>query len=772
MIPSKFSGLSILLILALLISSFAVVMPAAPVKAACTANPTITAPTSVAKAYVAAGGQVTITGTMTGGASSTTDMYIQITNGTTNVFGPMAFEITFSGGGSYAISKTVTISGSAPAGTYNVIVSADGFSTTNSSSVVVDNTAPTVSIIQPNATSGWNPTNANTLSYSTSENTSCTATLSVNGGSSYTYTLFTNRVTNGADSYTVAGGTIAENSANCLIKIVATDNAGNVTTQLSSPFACTNAAPICTVTSPGSVTSESYNQAVSTTVTGTLTSLAGGSYAFYEIGLFSGDVGYGADQYLELISGWTQITLSGSTASISKAWTISKNYRGSNMKIGIRGKDIVGNVGAWAFSTYVFRLKDITVPVVSISYPKASGIYYQGASENVTWSMTDNDANCSPTYYVWLSTDGGTTYSYLIGSGSHEQGTNAINPWVIPGVASTNCKIKVIVNDCEDPANSATALSGVFTIKTGVTPTVTISVPAGGESVTVGNAFALGWTSADTSNTSQYLEVKVEFSANNGSDWVTILNGASYAQGAKTYSWSVANPHDLNGAWTNCSSSSVSAANCRIKVTVTNPASSMVSAEVISNKFTIVGTDDVVRTDSITLTTGWNLVSLTLVPTNNNLTNVLSDIMSHVDAVWTYAGGTSSTTGWTYYKPDVTSTLSTMVDGKAYWIKVDAPCTFTFQGRYGSVPPASPPTYNTVVGWNMVGFKCTGATNNYDATEYLGDQMSGTTRIYNLPLTTYAAGAWASVADGVNLTPGQGYWVYYNVASTISPPSD
>jgi hypothetical protein len=193
-----------------------------------------------------------------------------------------------------------------------------------------------------------------------------------------------------------------------------------------------------------------------------------------------------------MIVGWTQITLTDYEATISKTYALSKNYSGTNMYIGIRGKDIANNVGYWDFNPYPFRIKDITVPVVSISYPKTSGIYYQGASENVTWSMTDNNQACMPTYYVWLSTDGGTTYPILLASGNDkEQGTNSIKPWLIPNVASTNCKIKVVVNDCEDPFNTANATTGAFTIKTGVSPTVTISAPAGGESLTV--AIRLRW---------------------------------------------------------------------------------------------------------------------------------------------------------------------------------------------------------------------------------------------------------------------------------------
>jgi hypothetical protein len=89
------------------------------------------------------------------------------------------------------------------------------------------------------------------------------------------------------------------------------------------------------------------------------------------------------------------------------------------------------------------------------------------------------------------------------------------------------------------------------------------------------------------------------------------------------------------------------------------------------------------------------------------------------------------------------------------------------------------------VGWNMVGYKSRvdyasdGSTDSgyrHTVGQYFGwgTGASTTTTIYNIPITAFDAPSQSFTTRylGDNLTSGQGYWIYYNTAGTITPPPD
>jgi hypothetical protein len=74
-----------------------------------------------------------------------------------------------------------------------------------------------------------------------------------------------------------------------------------------------------------------------------------------------------------------------------------------------------------------------------------------------------------------------------------------------------------------------------------------------------------------------------------------------------------------------------------------------------------------------------------------------------------------------------------------------------------------PPTYDVVVGWNMVGFKST--ADNVTAADYL----AGTeyVRIYG-----FENGEWFLIPGpsyNTTMVPGLGYWVAFTEPGTIYP---
>jgi hypothetical protein len=163
----------------------------------------------------------------------------------------------------------------------------------------------------------------------------------------------------------------------------------------------------------------------------------------------------------------------------------------------------------------------------------------------------------------------------------------------------------------------------------------------------------------------------------------------------------------------------------------------------------------------VELNKGWNLISLPIVPDNKATAAVLAPIIGNVTSVHYYNAATAK---WLIYSPPDFTTLTTIEDGKAYWINMKAAANLTVVGQavappgYGPVPP----TYSVVQGWNMVGFKALNATtvDNYlKGTNYV--------RIYGFDLGEGVG--WFSLSKDDYMEPGLGYWVAFSEPGTIYP---
>ena len=779
MIPKRFSGLSILLILALLVSSFAVVMPAAPVKAAATGI-TVDSPTTSAPITVKPGGSITVNYSVTGTAPNV-DVTLEIYQGSTSI--SLVTDSSKVPGASY--TKTMGISSAAAQGSYILKASIVGtaYTASNTSAVIVDSTPPTVTISTPNINTCWKSGTTQNIQWSVSDaastdNVTLVAEYSINGGGSWVG-IFSRSNRQGADSYSWTVPAASQPAS--YVRFTATDTAGNVMTspQQSSPFKILNTTPVVSMVTPGNTASEEYTAGTAGTATGRITALITGlpsSTIYYQIGMFVG--GVNTDN---ITSGWQTATLNTSgqflLSSLSGGgylWPIENNISSSNCKIFIWAKDCAGNVNDYlspgtALSAYTFRIKDQYKPTGTVLWPPAaSSVHYLGSSDNVTWNMTDNVAWPTLSYQIWLSYNSGSTYTELIASGAMSQGTNKSVPWS-PVTATTTGKIKIDITDGETPTNTQSIYSGPFSIVQGSQPVVSsISVPALGASWAIGSTQNITFTASDPSNTSARLDYVISLAAD-GTTFYDILSLTNETQGARTFSIAVP---DVTAAPFNAT---LPLNNAKIRVTATNTASGAGSGSLVGYAFSITAASFPVTTDNFTLYPGWNLVSLPLIPTNSSIQNILGTAVSNVESVWTCSGGGATGGTWYYYAPGVTSTLTTMVDGKAYWIKTtlsSGSVVVNFQGRKGNPPPAAPPTYTfTTAGWYMVGYKSTVA---HTVAVYAGSNTSGSTTIYTLPITGFNATtqAFTSLGSGDSMAKGSGYWFYYNSAGAIAPPSD
>jgi hypothetical protein len=180
--------------------------------------------------------------------------------------------------------------------------------------------------------------------------------------------------------------------------------------------------------------------------------------------------------------------------------------------------------------------------------------------------------------------------------------------------------------------------------------------------------------------------------------------------------------------------------------------------EANSTALTVKFVPGVVTEWNITLSEGWNLISLPLIPDNSSIEAVLSGIMEHVDSVWAYNAETGK---WLMYDPDTPeiSNLHEMKDGVGYWIKMTSNVTLTIHGSEFPAPPATPPVYHVVPGWNLIGYK--------EVVEMtVKDYLAG---VEYVRLWTFVDGRWVAVKETDLMVPGRGYWIAVTEEGWIYP---
>jgi hypothetical protein len=181
---------------------------------------------------------------------------------------------------------------------------------------------------------------------------------------------------------------------------------------------------------------------------------------------------------------------------------------------------------------------------------------------------------------------------------------------------------------------------------------------------------------------------------------------------------------------------------------------------------------------SIYLVSGWNLISLPLIPTNSATATVLAGITPAGQVINVVAYnplGATTDLKWPNYAPAFvaaggTPGLTAMDDTRGYLINMGAPATLVVSDTEMPVGDlAIPPAYDVSIGYNLISFKSLTAMDNAD---YLSPLS------YRYSIWWKEAGAWKQLTKdrtdpttpeaAADMNPGFGYWVYFNTAGQIS----
>ncbi|MFH1928405.1 MAG: hypothetical protein ABIK79_09625 [Chloroflexota bacterium] len=168
---------------------------------------------------------------------------------------------------------------------------------------------------------------------------------------------------------------------------------------------------------------------------------------------------------------------------------------------------------------------------------------------------------------------------------------------------------------------------------------------------------------------------------------------------------------------------------------------------------------------SLSLQSGWNLISLPIVPDDRSVAHVLSSIAGYYDLVSSYSNCLGV---WLSYDPSSpgTATLTELDEGTAFWAHMTQADTLVVSGT----TPGST-SQGLCQGWNMVAYP---AAESRDVAQALSSISGYYTAVYayeggtSNPWKRYFVDAppWAN--DLTHFEPGYGYWVRVSEDCTLT----
>ena len=499
--------------------------------------------------------------------------------------------------------------------------------------------------------------------------------------------------------------------------VTATDAAGNVSPAAATPTAVKDIiAPTAAETTPVlALTNDSTPNAVITVEAGATWVITDG------IDDFASGIGTGAAQIVTLSP------LADDTYNLDLVAT-----------------DAAGNTTIVSLTAFVV---DLTDPAIILESMFTGQTLVGGSVTTIEWTVTDDHLGATPIKLEY-SLNGGTDWALIVNATAND----GIENWTVPSNNRSDCFVRITAND--SAGNEDFELSSSFAISHSVVvdssaPEAALNSPNGGETWESGTTSTITWTADDNLTADPNIDIKLEYSLNGGTSWVTITEDT---ENDGAYSWAIP--------------AGISSTNALVKVTAEDAANltdSDISNAVFNIAIPVAYPEPIcgapvagIYTCNIALSSGWNLISLPVIPTSSAIADVLAGKTGAgvIDTVQYYDDG-----DWVPYHPATASgDLTTMQDGKGYWVNVTGGAANL--AVTGTAAPAAPnplPSYQVIPGWNLIGFKSTSAY--VTTTTYLSTAPAG-----------YIVLDQANVnKNGSYLSGGKGYWLWSNSEGTIVP---
>jgi len=388
---------------------------------------------------------------------------------------------------------------------------------------VMDNTNPTIAsgtITVPTTGTCWN-SGSHTIQWTAGNITdvnSFTISLdySTDGGSTWN-SIASGLSNSGIYTWNVPTGL---NSTNGVIRITATDCAGNTTSQISNTFTFDDTPPSITtgtITAPASGTCWNSGSHTIQWTTGNIT----------DVNSFTISLDYSTDGG----STWNSIA-TGLSNSGSYNWTVPTGLNSTNGVIRITATDCAGNTTSQISNTFTFDDTPPSIATGTITAP-TTGTCWNSGSHTIQWTTGNiTDVN-SFTISLDYSTDGGSTWNSIATGLSNSGSYN----WNVPtGLNSTNGVIRITAEDCA--GNTTSQISNTFTFDD--TPpsiaTGTITAPTTGTCWNSGS-HTIQWTTGNITDANSFT-ISLDYSTDGGSTWNSIATGLS---NSGSHTWNVPN---------------------------------------------------------------------------------------------------------------------------------------------------------------------------------------------------------------------------------------
>jgi hypothetical protein len=182
----------------------------------------------------------------------------------------------------------------------------------------------------------------------------------------------------------------------------------------------------------------------------------------------------------------------------------------------------------------------------------------------------------------------------------------------------------------------------------------------------------------------------------------------------------------------------------------------------------------------IPLQEGWNLISTPLALYESDIEDVLADLIAHgtVEGVWTMVyEGVPPKQVWRHWTPTAgpVDTLTKIVDGQAYWIKMKTNDSLTIVGTWttlGDGPPWLERECPAADTWHLIGYTHRGRPTILPADtvgEYIMGPLEGCwwLRLGSLFYYDPWNNVWKKLYEPQNMIMGRGYWLY---VTELPPP--